>query len=326
MTGSSTPEIVRLHAGGDERRALTDDVLTGLTAQPKRLPPKWLYDERGSELFDEITRQPEYYLPDAETAALERVADELVETVGASELVELGSGFSRKTKVLLDALDGRRPGSTYVAFDVSESAVSTSVDALSASYPTLRVVGVVGDFNHHLGEVPRTGRRLVALLGSTIGNMLPAEQGVLLRQLRGMLADGDGLLLGVDLVKDPAVLEAAYRDAAGVTDAFTANLLTVLRRELDADLDADAFEPFARWRPGPAWVELGLRARRATTVRIPGADLEVRFDAGEELHTEVSCKYTRESLEQRLAEAGLVTRRWAPDPDERFAVVLAART
>lgn len=326
MTGQTTPELVRLHDGGDEHQALVADVAAGLTAQPRRLPPKWLYDERGSQLFDEITRQPEYYLPDAETAALERVAGEIVDTVGAVELVEVGSGSSRKTRVLLDALSARRPDATYVGFDVSESAVSEAIDALAAAYPGLRVVGVVGDFHRHLGEVPRSGRRLVALLGSTIGNMVPAEQAALLRRLRGMLADGDGLLLGVDLVKDPAVLEAAYRDAAGVTDAFTANMLTVLRRRLGADLEPDAFEPFARWRPEPAWVELGLRARRATTMRFPEPDLEVGFEPGEELHTEVSCKFTRDSLEARLSDAGLVTSRWAPDPEGRFAVVLATRT
>lgn len=325
MTGQATPEFVRLHEGGDEHQALVADVVAGLTARPKRLSPKWLYDERGSELFDEITRQPEYYLPDAETAALEHVADEIVEAVGAVELVEVGSGSSRKTRVLLDALSARHPGATYVGFDVSESAVSEAIDTLASAYPGLRVVGAVGDFDRHLAEVPRSGRRLVALLGSTIGNMVPGEQVALLRELKGMLADGDALLLGVDLVKDPAVLEAAYRDAAGVTEAFTANVLSVLRRKLDADLEPEAFEPFARWRAETAWVELGLRARHATTMRFPGADLEVDFEPGEELYTEVSCKFTRDSLEARLSEAGLVTRRWAPDPEGRFAVVLAAR-
>lgn len=325
MTGIEDRSLIRLVAERDGHAALADDVLTGLMGRPKRLPSKWLYDARGSQLFEAITAQPEYYLPEAETAILERVADEVVGAVAPAELVEIGSGSSRKTKLLLDALCRHASTATYAAFDVSETAVSEAIEDLAATYDSLRLVGVVGDFDRHLDRVPRSGTRLVAVLGSTIGNMVPSEQVELLGALREMLTDDDALLLGADLVKDQTTLEAAYNDAAGVTDAFTANLLCVLRRELDAGLEPDAFEPFARWRPEHEWMELGLRARRATSIVFPGLAFEAAFAAGEELYTEVSCKYTRASLETRLWEAGLGLHRWASDRDGRFAVVVATR-
>lgn len=322
-----TAEIDLLHIddADDVRAALAADVREGLTDTPKHLPSKWLYDARGSALFEEITRTPEYYLTRAEAAILERVADDIIAAVAPTELVEIGSGSSRKTRLLLEALHRHGAGGDlYIPFDVSADAVAKAAAALLADYPWLTVRGVVGDFSQHLTAVPRSGRRLVALLGSTIGNSPPNEQVELLRAIAGMLGDGDGLVLGADLVKEPAVLEAAYDDAAGVTAAFTMNLVRVLQRELDAEVDTDALRHAARWMPEPAWVEIGLEAVRPTTMRFPTLDLEVGLRAGEQIRTEVSAKYTRATLTDRLAAAGLVLRAWHTDPDDLFAVALAA--
>lgn len=322
-----TAEIDLLHIddADDLQATLAGDVREGLTATPKRLPSKWLYDARGSALFEEITRTPEYYLTRTEAAILEQVADDIVAAVAPAEIVEIGSGSSRKTRLLLEALHRHGAGGDlYIPFDVSTDAVATAATALVADYPWLTVRGVVGDFSQHLTAVPRSGRRLVALLGSTVGNSPPDGQVALLRGITGMLEDGDALLLGADLVKEPEVLEAAYDDAAGVTAAFTMNLVHVLQRELEAEIDADALRHVARWMPGPAWVEIGLEAVRPTTMRFPTLDLDVGLRAGEKIRTEVSAKYTRQTLTDRLAAAGLALRAWHTDPDDLFAVALAA--
>lgn len=317
-------DLVHVDDADAMRAALAADVREGLTATPRHLPPKWLYDARGSALFEEITRTPEYYLTRVEASILERVADDLIAELAPAEIVEIGSGSSRKTRLLLEALHRHGAGDLYVPFDVSADAVEQAATALLADYPWLTVQGVVGDFSQHLTEVPRSGRRLVALLGSTIGNYPPDEQVELLRGIADMLDDGDALLLGADLVKDPEVLEAAYDDAAGVTAAFTMNLVRVLQRELDAEIDADALRHVARWRPGPAWVEIGLEAVRPTTLRFPTLDLEVALRAGEQIRTEVSAKYTRATLTDRLAAADLRLCAWHTDPEDLFAVALAA--
>lgn len=321
-----TAEIELLHIDDaeDVRAALAADVREGLTTTPKRLPSKWLYDARGSALFEQITRTPEYYLTRAETAILERVADDIIAAVAPAEIVEIGSGSSRKTRLLLEALHRHGAGDLYIPFDVSADAVEQAATTLLADYPWLTVRGVVGDFSQHLTEVPRSGRRLVALLGSTVGNAPPGEQVELLRGVAGMLEAGDALLLGADLVKDPEILEAAYDDAAGVTAAFTMNLVRVLQRELTAEIDIEALRHVARWMPGPAWVEIGIEAIRPTTLRFPTLDLEVALQAGERIRTEVSAKYTRTTLTDRLAAAGLALQAWHTDPDDLFAAALAA--
>ncbi len=319
--------VTRLAVDESRQAALARDVRDGLTAAAKTLPPKWFYDARGSRLFEQITGLPEYYQTRTETGILERVVDEVVAAVAPSEIVELGSGSSRKTRLLLEAMHAASGGHRYVALDVSEDALRAAAGALVADYPWLAVHGVVGDFDRHLGELPAGDRRLVAFLGSTIGNLHPDEHVPFLRDVAGLLADpDDALLLGVDLVKDPATLEAAYDDAAGVTAEFNRNVLHVINRELDADLPVDAFDHVARWRPDVAWIEMALRARRAVDAPIRALNVRVTFAPGEEVRTEISCKFTRRGVEAMLSAAGFALERWDTDRDGLFALALARAT
>jgi L-histidine N-alpha-methyltransferase len=307
----------------DAAAALRADALAGLTATPKKLPPRWFYDERGSELFDEITRLPEYYPTRTERAILAARAGEIAAASGAEILVELGSGTSEKTRLLIDALRTAGTLRRFVPFDVDPSVLRLAGAALTAEYPGLEVAGVVGDFTLHLGELPRSGRRMVAFLGSTIGNLEPAPRAAFLAQLADTLQPGDSLLLGTDLVKDPARLLRAYDDAAGVTAAFDRNLLAVLNRELKADFDPAAFEHVALWDDAHEWIEMRLRAKSEQVVTVAALDLEVRFAAGEDLHTEVSAKFRRAGVERELAAAGLRLTRWWTDPAGDFGLSLA---
>ena len=326
MTALRTlPPTTRLAPPLDWRAQLAADVRAGLQATPKRLPPKYFYDARGSALFEQITRLPEYYLTRAETEILIDVADAIVQQIRPVELVELGSGSSRKTRLLLEALHRHRSGNRYAPLDVSEDALAGAADALGGDYEWLRFDGFVGDFAQDLHRVPREGRRLLAFLGSTIGNFTPAERAALLATVAASLHDGDRFLLGVDLVKPRAPLEAAYNDAAGVTAEFNRNLLHVLNRELDADIPVAAFDHVAFYDERHARMDLRLRARRPLTVRFPTLDLEVRFAAGEELHTEISSKFTWAQVERELAAAGLRLESWLQDPERRFALALSRR-
>lgn len=325
MTVARTlPSMTHLSQVADWRSALADDVRAGLTAKPKRLPPKYFYDARGSELFEHITRLPEYYLTRAETAILIDVADAIVRHIRPVELVELGSGSSRKTRLLLEAMHRHRSGGRYAPLDVSEDALAGAADALGADYEWLQFDGFVGDFTCDLGRLPRRGPRLVAFLGSTIGNFAPAERATLLAGLRAGLADGDRFLLGVDLVKDRATLEAAYDDATGVTAEFNRNLLHVLNHELGAGIPVDAFEHVAFYDEGQARIEMHLRATRAMEVAFPSLGMEVAFAAGELLHTEISCKFTRPQVERELDAAGMRLEAWHEDAERRFALALAS--
>jgi len=325
MTVARTlPSMNHLSQVADWRSALADDVRAGLTAKPKRLPPKYFYDARGSELFEDITRLPEYYLTRAETAILIDVADVIVRHIRPVELVELGSGSSRKTRLLLEAMHRHRSGGRYAPLDVSEDALAGAADALGADYDWLQFDGFVGDFTCDLGRLPRRGPRLVAFLGSTIGNFTPAERATLLAGLRAGLADGDRFLLGVDLVKDRATLEAAYDDATGVTAEFNRNLLHVLNHELGAGIPVDAFEHVAFYDEGQARIEMHLRATRAMEVAFPSLGMEVAFAAGELLHTEISCKFTRPQVERELDAAGMRLEAWHEDAERRFALALAS--
>jgi L-histidine N-alpha-methyltransferase len=307
----------------DLARSLRADVTAGLTAAEKWLPPRWFYDARGSELFDEITRLPEYYPTRAERAVLTERAGEIAELTGARTLVELGSGSSEKTRLLLDALTAHGTLGSFVPLDVSASALADAVDKIKADYPDLTVRGIVGDLTRHLGVIPRGGDRMVAFLGGTIGNLVPAERAVFLRDLRSALDEGEYLLLGTDLVKDPAVLVPAYDDAAGVTAEFNRNVLRVVNRDLHAGFDVDAFEHVAIWDAEREWIEMRLRARTAMRVPIRDLDLTVSFAAGEELRTEVSAKFRRDGVRRELAAAGFTLRNWWTDPDGLFAVSLA---
>jgi L-histidine N-alpha-methyltransferase len=308
---------------GDLAEALREDVWTGLRAEPKWLSPKWFYDGRGSELFDDITRLPEYYPTRAERAILAERAAQIAGLTGAVTFVELGSGASDKTRLLLDAFAARGGLETFVPLDVSESALRQSTRELADTFPDLRLHGVVGDFTRHLDALPKEGPRLVALLGGTIGNLLPYERAEFLAGVRGVLEPGEWFLLGTDLVKDPGVLVPAYDDAAGVTADFNRNVLRVINRELGADFDVDSFEHVAIWDAEREWIEMRLRAGRASEVRVEALDLTVRFAAGEDLRTEISAKFRPAGVARELAEAGFRTRRWWTDPDGRFGVTLA---
>jgi L-histidine N-alpha-methyltransferase len=303
--------------------ALRADARAGLTATPKSLPPKWFYDARGSALFEDITRLPEYYPTRAEREIMLARAGDVARITRAKTLIELGSGSSEKTRLLLDALRAAGTLGAFVPFDVSGSALREAMDRIAADYPALLVHGIAGDFTRHLGRLPSGGTRLVAFLGGTVGNFEPAERTAFLANLRAALEPGDWLLLGTDLVKDPAVLVAAYDDPAGVTAEFNRNVLHVLNRELGADFDADAFGHVALWDSRQEWIEMRLRARRAMRVHVRELGLTVDFAAGEDLHTEVSAKFRREGVAAELADAGFVARRWWTDNAGRFAQTLA---
>jgi L-histidine N-alpha-methyltransferase len=327
MAGTALPVRVDSHLGDGDPRTLADDVLDGLTRPFKELPPKHLYDARGSELFDRICELPEYYPTRTERAILERRADDIVAVARPVELVELGAGSAAKTGLLLDAM--RRTGllERYVPVDVSEATVHATAERIAEQYPGVAVHGVIGDFERHLDRVPGPdgGPRLVAFLGGTIGNFPPGSRRRFLRSLAELLGPEDRLLLGTDLVKDPAVIEAAYDDAEGVTAEFNRNLLHVLNRELDADFDPDGFDHVAFFDRRHEWVEMRLRAREACVVRVHALDLEVSFAAGEELRTEISAKFTRTRLEGDYRAAGLRLDDWLTDEDELFALSLARR-
>jgi len=303
--------------------ALAADVRAGLTASPKTLPPKWFYDQRGSELFDEITRLPEYYPTAAERALLAARADEIAEVSGAEVLVELGSGTSEKTRLLLDALCRTGRLSRFVPVDVDPTVLRAAGEAVAAEYPGVRVEAVVGDFERHLDLLPRGGRRMVAFLGSTIGNLEPGPRAAFLAGVRAGLGPGDSFLLGTDLVKDVDRLVAAYDDAAGVTAQFNRNVLAVINRELRADFDLAAFEHVALWDAQQEWIEMRLRSLRDQVVRIADLDLDVAFGRGEELRTEVSAKFREDGVRAELAAAGLRLERWWTDPAGDVAVSLS---
>ena len=318
--------VVERHVGATDERALAEDVLDGLTRPFKELPPKHFYDTRGAELFDRICELPEYYPTRAERSILRARAAAIADATGAVELVELGSGTAAKTRLLLRALHEAGTLRRYVPVDVTEAMVRDVAQRLVRELPGLRVHGLVGDFERHLGHVPEPleGPRLLAFLGGTIGNFPPGSRRRFLRSLRRLLRPGiDHLLLGTDLVKDPAVLEAAYDDAAGVTAEFNRNVLRVVNRELDADFDVDAFEHVAFFDREREWIELRLRATRHMHVRIGALDLEVPFTAREELRTEISAKFTPERLAGDLAAAGLRLVDVLTDDDGLFALSLS---
>jgi L-histidine N-alpha-methyltransferase len=293
-----------VHIAPDYRRqALEADVRAGLLATPKSLPPVWFYDQRGSELFDEITRLPEYYLTRAEHEILRDHAARIVDLAGADTLVELGSGTSEKTRTLLDAMAAAGQLRRFVPFDVSPEILALAAEDIAGAYG-VEVRAVVGDFHHHLDRLPRGGARLIAFLGSTIGNLDPGQRRRFLTDLEATMGPADTLLLGTDLVKDPARLVAAYDDRAGVTAAFNRNVLNVLNNELGANFPLATFAHVAVWDPEARWIEMRLRATRAVTVDVKALDLQVDFAPGEEMRTEISSKFTPSQVEEELAEAG----------------------
>lgn len=321
---AADPVRVDVHLGaGTIAAALRADVRAGLASPPRELPPKWFYDERGCELFEQITRLPEYYPTRREREILAREAAAIAHLAGADTLVELGSGTSEKTRLLLDAMAAAGSLRRIVAFDVSEPTIRTATAALAAEYPGTSVHGVVGDFDHHLDRLPGGGRRMVAFLGSTIGNLRPAERKRFLADVAAGMAPGDSLLLGTDLVKRRDRLEAAYDDAAGVTAAFNRNVLAVLNRELGADFDPHRFDHVARYDEDNEWVDLGLRARTAHLVTVPEPGLALDLAEGETIRTEISAKFRRAGVEAELGGAGLEPAAWWTDENNDFALSLS---
>lgn len=303
------------------QQQLLADVRAGLTAQAKTLPSKWFYDQRGSELFDQITQLPEYYPTRVERAILRERSAEIATHCPAVEVIELGSGTSDKTRLLLSALQAHGTLETFIPFDVDPSVLTQATQALAADFPALRIAPIVGDFEHDLAGITRTGRRLVAFLGSTIGNFEPGPRAEFLARLAHLLEPGDGLLLGFDLTKDPARLIAAYDDPAGVTAEFNRNILAVINRELGARFDLQSFEHRAVWDPDAEQIQMRLRSRVSQRVALPG--FEVSLAAGEEIQTEVSAKFRRPTMTSELAAAGLRPHQWWTDPAEDFALCLA---
>jgi L-histidine Nalpha-methyltransferase len=305
--------------------ALRSDVADGLAQQPKSLPPKWFYDATGSDLFDQITRLPEYYPTRAEASILAERAGVIAAASGADTLVELGSGTSEKTRMLLDALRERGSLRRFIPFDVDASILEAAGVALQHEYPGVEIDAVCGDFEEHLSEIPSGGTRLVAFLGSTIGNLTTGPRAEFLASLADVLQPGDSLLLGTDLVKDPVRLVQAYDDSAGVTAAFNRNVLAVVNRELHADFDLAAFEHVAKWNADAERIEMWLRANGSQCVNIADIDATVDFDDGEEMLTEVSCKFRPEGVTAELAAVGLTRTHWWTDAAGDFGLSLAVK-
>lgn len=312
-------------AADSAHRALRRDVFEGLRSTPKSLPPKWFYDSAGSELFDQITRLPEYYPTRAEAEILRARSAEIASASQADTLVELGSGTSEKTRMLLDALRNCASLQRFVPFDVDARILSTTATAIQHEYPGIEINAVCGDFEEHLTEIPAGGRRLFVFLGSTIGNLTPGPRTEFLATLSAVMRPGDSLLLGTDLVKDTGRLVRAYDDAAGVTAAFNRNVLAVINRELDADFVVEAYQHVARWNPGEERIEMWLRADRRQRVRVGALELTVGFASGEEMLTEVSCKFRPEGVSAELGAAGLRCLRWWTDDAGDFGLSLAVK-
>jgi L-histidine N-alpha-methyltransferase len=325
MPRASTGRRVRVDVLRDEadgRPALYERTFRSLHAEVKELPAIWLYDQRGSRLYEEITRLPGYYLPRREGEILRNRAASIAKRTEARTLVELGAGPAKNTRLLLDALDTAGTLERFVPLDVSEQILRASAQAIGAAYPRVFVHAIVGDFERDLGALPGDERRLIAFLGSTIGNLYPEQRGMFLTTLGTTLAADDAFLLGIDLVKDAARLEAAYNDNRGVTEAFVRNALTAVNRELEATFDQRRFAYEARWDPEHEWMDIGLRARQAHTVSIQGLEIDVAFEECEPLRVEISSKFRRERFELEAGRAGLRIESWWTDGGGDFAVAL----
>jgi L-histidine Nalpha-methyltransferase len=302
---------------------LAEDVREGLSCPFKELPPKYFYDERGSELFEAITELDEYYPTRAERSILGERAGEIAAAASPTTLIELGSGAAAKTRCLLDAIQAAGSLETYVPVDISEEITRRVAEELTSEYEGLRVHGIVCDYETHLERVPREEGALIAFLGGTIGNFRPAPRRSFLARIATLMYPGDRFLLGTDLVKDPAVLELAYNDAAGVTAEFNKNVLHVLNRELDANFDPDAFEHVAFWDAENEWMDIRLRSLAEQFIDLRELDMRTHFARNEEMRTEISTKFTRERLEASYTDAGLQLVEWWTDPDELYALSLA---
>ena len=315
---------VHLPPGGP-LSGMAADVRAGLTRPFKELSPRYFYDEYGSQLFEDITELPEYYPTRCEREILETRSAEICEAANSpATLIELGSGSAAKTRVLLDAmLDAGLE--TYCPVDISEEITRETAERIADEYDDIAIRGLVCDFELDLERIPVAAPRVIALLGGTIGNFEPQQRAGFLRRVSHLLGPEDRFLLGTDLVKDPATLEAAYNDSQGITAAFNKNVLAVLNRELDADFDLDAFEHVARWDPENLWIDIRLRSLTNQVVNVLALDMQAAFSAGEEMRTEISTKFARPGLEGIYTEAGLELTDWWTDADGLFALSLARR-
>src|SRR5262245_13071552 len=314
---------VNLPPGGP-LSGMAADVRAGLTRPFKELSPRYFYDERGSELFEQITELDEYYPTRCEREILASRATEICEAANRpASLIELGSGSARKTRVLLDAMRCAGCLETYCPVDISEEITRETAQAIASEYEGINVHGLVCDFEFDLERVPVEGPRGIALLGGTMLNFAPPQPASLLRRIANLLGSDDRFLLGTDLVKDPAILEAAYNDPKGVTAAFNKNVLAVLNRELSADFEIDSFEHVARWDPENLWIDIRLRSLANQVVNFEALDMLVPFGAGEEMRTEISTKFLRPGLEGIYAEAGLELTDWWVDGEGLYALSLA---
>lgn len=325
MTSTPTSNLrVDNHLDADYfDRALRSDVLVGLQQTPKRLPPKWFYDDRGSELFEQITRLEEYYPTEAERSILSERSGDIATASGADTLVELGSGAADKTRVLLDGMSRTGQLARFVPFDVSEGILRSSSADLLNDYPELDIHGVVGDFEHHLSEIPTVGRKLTALLGGTVGNFDPVERRAFLQNIVAGMKPGDSFLLGTDLVKDIDRLELAYNDPQGITADFNMNVLTVLNNRVDANFNPDNFEHYAKFDTDNEWIDIRLRSLVDQDIRVAELDLDIHFDEGEFLHTEISAKFRKEKVRAEVAEVGLELTEWWTDDRGDYALSLS---
>ncbi|HSI79954.1 MAG TPA: L-histidine N(alpha)-methyltransferase [Solirubrobacterales bacterium] len=322
---TAEPIAIDVHLPPDGVLAgMAEEVREGLSAPFKELPPKYFYDERGSQLFEAITELPEYYPTRAERSILTARADEIA-AAGAGILIELGSGSAQKTRALLDAMSDAGKLSAYVPVDISEEITRRTAGQLVAEYPGLRVHGVICDYESHLERIPRGEGALIAFLGGTIGNLRPAPRRAFCARIATLMYPGDRFLLGTDLVKEEARLEAAYNDSAGVTAEFNKNVLRVLNRELGAEFDPDRFEHVAFWDPDNRWIDIRLRSLAGQIVAVRDLGMQVHFARNEEMRTEISTKFTRERVERTFADAGLELVEWWTDPEELYALSLARR-
>jgi len=314
------------HVAAGDDVAAGDELRAGLTAARPWISARWFYDDAGCDLFVRITDLDEYYQTRTEQQILDSAMNEIVATYGCDELVEIGSGAARKTRSILDCMERSGSLRRYIPFDISPGIIATSAGDIAAAYPGTRVHGIAGDFSRHLSRIPRRpadGRRLVAFLGGTIGNLEPAGRRTMVRRLARLLRPGDALLLGTDLAHDPEVLVRSYDDAEGVTAAFNRNMIRHINHAFAGDADPDDFAHVACWNARASRIEMHLRARRDITWSIAGLGIVVPIEAGSTIRTEISCKFTRESVAAMYADAGLDLASWHEDPLGRYAVSVA---
>ncbi|KPK22185.1 MAG: hypothetical protein AMK69_20325 [Nitrospira bacterium SG8_3] len=326
MTSQTDPSItIDIPLTREDPDVVKTQITRGLKANPKTLPSKLFYDERGSTLFEQICELPEYYQTRTEHQLLTRWADEIVALSGAEELVELGSGAATKTRVLLDAMARVDQLRYYVPFDVDESIVRRVSEELVQEYPGLQVHGVVGDFLFHLEHIPEGGKRLVVILGGTIGNLPSLAAKNFLTAVNAEMASGDYFLLGVQLITDRSRLEAAYNDKQGITAKFNKNIIRVLRNNFGTHSDPESFDHVARYNEEDHRIEMWLRSREEQNLDIPNLDLQIHFNKGEEVRTEISTKYDRPLTEALLTSSGFELVKWYSDSDNLIGLALAQK-